>query len=85
MKKAPVIFLMSAVFERTMNKYGEFGYRLILQESGHICQNFYLTATSMGLGGCGLGGVEDKLANKLLDIDGINEASVYAFALGKKQ
>lgn len=83
-KNAAAVFIMTAVFERTMMKYQEFGYRLILEEAGHLCQNFYLVSGAMGLAGCGLGGFYDKPANELLDIDGINEAAIYAFALGNK-
>jgi SagB-type dehydrogenase family enzyme len=85
MQKAAVIFIITAVFERTMMKYQEFGYRLILEEAGHLCQNFYLVAAAMDLAGCGLGGFSDKLANQLLEIDGKNEGAVYAFAFGKNK
>ena len=47
---AAALMLMTAVFERTQWKY-EFAraYRVVLAESGHLCQTFCLTATWLGL------------------------------------
>jgi SagB-type dehydrogenase family enzyme len=83
-KRAAVAFVMTAVFWRTNNKYGERGHRYILLEAGHIGQNIYLTAEALGLACCALGGTRDKALEQLLDIDGVTESVVYAVAAGKR-
>ena len=82
---ASLIIFLTAVFWRTQNKYGERGYRFILQESGHIGQNIYLVSETLGLKCCALGGfrISDEQIEKLLDIDGVTESLVYTLAVGK--
>jgi SagB-type dehydrogenase family enzyme len=84
-QKSSILVFFSAVFERTQMKYGQRGYRFILQESGHIGQNIYLICEALGLKCCSLGGfrISDKEIEKLLDIDGVTESVVYAMAIGK--
>jgi SagB-type dehydrogenase family enzyme len=54
-----------------------------LLEAGHIGQNLYLAATSMGLGACVVGAFLDDNLNNLLGIDGEEEAALYLIAVGK--
>ncbi len=82
-KNAAVAVVMTSVFWRNQNKYGERGYRYILQESGHIGQNIYLVCEALGLKCCALGGTRDENLEKLIDIDGITESIVYGLAIGK--
>lgn len=81
-KSAPIIILTTAVFKRTTIKYGDRGYRHILQESGHLGQNIYLLSSILDLSCCAIGGYMDDKLNKLLDIDGLNEAVIYVLAIG---
>jgi SagB-type dehydrogenase family enzyme len=80
-----LIVFMTAVFSRTQNKYGGRGYRFILQESGHIGQNFYLVSEALGLKCSALGGhqVPDTEIEEWLSIDGVNESLIYSVAIGK--
>lgn len=80
---AAVIFFLSAVFERTLGKYGSRGYRYILLEAGHIVQNVYLAATAMDLGALAVCGFVERNVEKLLKIDGIEESPVYVVAVGQ--
>lgn len=82
-KGAGVVFILTAVFRRNQNKYGERGYRYILLEAGHIGQNTYLTSEALGIKCCGMGGTRDEKLEKLLDIDGVSESIVYALSLGR--
>ena len=82
-KDAAVAFVMTAIFSRTQDKYGERGYRYILLEAGHIGQNMYLVSEALGLKCCALGGTRDEELEKLIDIDGVTESVVYALAVGK--
>lgn len=82
-EKAPVIFCISAVFDRCQSKYGPRGYRFVLLEAGHVGQNLCLHAQDDGLASLFLGGYNDAVLNDLLGLDGVAEAVVYTMAAGK--
>jgi SagB-type dehydrogenase family enzyme len=83
--QANVCFLLSAVFQRTRWKYRERAYRYVLLEAGHVGQNLYLAATSMGLGACAVGAFLDHQLNELLGLDGAAEAVLYVVSVGQRQ
>jgi SagB-type dehydrogenase family enzyme len=76
-----VIFL-SQVIQRMRPKYQDRSYRYGLLEAGHIGENGYLAAVSLGLGACGVGAFMDDQINDMLGIDGVEEAAVYMLAVG---
>jgi SagB-type dehydrogenase family enzyme len=80
--QAQVCFVLSAVFQRTRWKYRERTYRYVMLEAGHIGQNLYLAATSLGLGACAIGAFLDEELNRLLGADGEEEAAVYLLSVG---
>ena len=80
--RAPVVLALAAVFERSRSKYGERSYRYVLMECGHVAQNVYLAATSMGLGACAVGAFMDDALNALLGLDGVEEAALYLICIG---
>lgn len=82
-KNAALSIVMTAIFWRNQNKYGERGYRMILQESGHIGQNVYLISEALDLKCVALSGTWDENLEKLIDIDGVTESVIYALAVGK--
>ena len=78
-----VAVLLVAVFGRTVAKYGERGYRLVLLDAGHAAQNLLLTAEQLHLGAVAVAGFcDDSLATDL-HIDGVSEAVVHTIMLGK--
>lgn len=79
---AAVVFIWSAIFKRSKCKYGERAYRYIYLDAGHIAENLALCATSMGLGSCQIGALFDDEVNELIDIDEINESTIYMSAVG---
>ncbi len=81
--QAGVCFILSAIFQRTRWKYHERAYRYVLLEAGHIGQNLYLAATSMGLGACAVGAFYDAEVNRLFGLDGETEAALHIIAVGK--
>ena len=81
-KGACVCFILTAMFERTMSKYSDRGYRYILLEAGHIAQNICLLATGLGLGSLCMSGMIDTKLERMLWIDGWAEASIYAVIVG---
>ena len=52
---ASVVFIWTAVVQRSKWKYRERGYRYLYLDGGHIGQNLYLAATTLGLGCCTVG------------------------------
>jgi SagB-type dehydrogenase family enzyme len=82
--RANVCFVLSAIFQRTRWKYRERAYRYVLLEAGHIGQNLYMAATSMGLGACAVGAFLDGELNALLGLDGVEEAVLYVVSVGER-
>ena len=80
---AAALFIMTAVFARTMWKYGRArAYRVVLLETGHLCQTFCLTATRLGLGPFSTAALKDSLIEKDLGLDGISESVLYVAGVG---
>jgi len=82
--KSAVNILWTAIIERSKWKYLQRCYRYIYMDAGHMGQNFYLITEALGLGACTIGAIYDEELNQLLDIDGINETSIYVGVLGRK-
>ncbi len=81
--QAACTIIVSAVFNRSLKKYRDRGYRYLLIEAGHIGQNVMLAATALGLGSCGLGGFFDVELAQLLKLELARELPLYAIALGR--
>lgn len=80
---AAVTVLFGAIFPRTLLKYRERGYRLVLLDAGHAAENLMLAATAMGLGSTGLGGFLDDALNDLVRLNGEDENVLYAVSVGR--
>lgn len=80
--KANVVFVLSAISQRTRWRYQERSYRYVMLEAGHIGQNIYLTVAGMGLGACAVGAFWDDDVNRLIQVDGKHEAVVYLLTVG---
>jgi len=81
--QSQVCFVLSVIFQRLRWKYRERTYRYSLLEAGHIGQNLYLAATSMGLGACAVGAFLDDELNDLLELDGQEETALYMISVGQ--
>ena len=82
-KKAAALFLMTAVFRRTMWKYDYArAYRVVLLDAGHLCQTFCLVATWLGLAPFCTAALKDTLIERDLGIDGIRESAIYVAGVG---
>ena len=78
-----VVLFVTMILQRMRPKYQDRSYRYGLLEAGHLGENAYLAATSMGLGACGIGAFMDDAINEMLGVDGVEEAAVYMLAAGK--
>jgi SagB-type dehydrogenase family enzyme len=81
--QANLVLVFTAILQRLRWKYQERAYRYALIEAGHLGQNVYLAATSMGMGACAVGAFLDDNLNAMLGVDGRNEAAVYMLSVGK--
>lgn len=73
--------VITAVYERTMAKYGQRGRRYAILEAGSVAENIYLQAESLGLGTVGIGAFIDEKVQEVLDIPK-NRHPLYIMPLG---
>ncbi len=81
--KANLVFFYSCVFYRAEWRYGIWAHGPVLMDSGHVTENLYLAATSIGLGGCAIAAVDPGAANSLFGLDGEEESIFYAMPVGR--
>ena len=80
-RDAPVVFVITAVYERTAAKYGDRAERYALLEAGHAAQNLLLQAVALDLGAVVIGAFyDDQLSKGLLLPAG--EAPIYVIPTG---
>ena len=84
LRNAPVVLVLTGLFQRTRWKYHERHYRYVCWEGGHVAQNVYLAAEAAGLGACMVGAFFDRVLNELLRIDGKSEAALGLLAVGPR-
>lgn len=75
--------IISSIFERTLMKYGDVGYRFILEEAGAVMQNLYLVGAAIGIKILALAGVEEENINDILDFDGTEESMISLLVVGR--
>lgn len=82
-RKAPMTVVITAVFQRTTDKYGERGIRYVYLEAGHAAQNLCLQAVSLGLGTVVIGAFRDKEVSTVMKIQG-KAYPLYVIPVGRK-
>jgi SagB-type dehydrogenase family enzyme len=66
---AAIIFVFTAIYQRTTRKYGERGVRYVHMEVGHAGQNLFLQAQALRLGTVVVGAFDDDEVRKVLNLD----------------
>ena len=84
LREAPVVLVLTGVFQRSRWKYRARHYRYVCWEGGHVAQNVYLAAEAAGLGACMVGAFLDGMVNDLVRVDGRTEAALGLVALGPR-
>ena len=79
-----VTFFWVAEVYRTSWRYGMRAYRYIYLDAGHVCQNLYLAAESIGYGVCAIAAFDDQLADTVFELDGKERFTAYMASVGKK-
>jgi nitroreductase len=54
----------------------------MLIDLGHLGQNVMLSAVDMGLGSCCIAAYDQRLCDAFLEIDGVDEYTVYMITVG---
>ena len=84
-RQAPAVFIVTAVYERTAQKYGEERTpRYVHLEAGHAAQNLLLQAVALELGGVPIGAFDDEEIQKTLGLPAGHQ-SLYLIPVGHPQ
>ncbi|MFQ6101036.1 MAG: SagB/ThcOx family dehydrogenase [Anaerolineae bacterium] len=80
--EAPCVFAISAIFERTTQRYRERGQlRYVPMDTGHAAQNLLLQAVALGLVSVPVGAFDDDAVKKVLFLPKHEEA-LYILPVG---
>jgi SagB-type dehydrogenase family enzyme len=82
-RRAALVLVLSAVYERITEKYGERGIRYVHMEAGHAAQNVYLQAVPLQLGTVVIGAFQDQEVKRLLKM-AAGESPLYIMPVGKR-
>jgi len=83
-RHSAITFIWSAVIYRMKWRYGERAYRYIFLDAGHVAQNLYLSAETIGCGVCAIAAFSDDDMNHILGLDGKEQFVIYMATVGKK-
>ncbi len=79
---APCVFVFSADFQRTTERYGDRGgSRYVPMDTGHAAQNMLLQAVALGLAGVPVGAFDDAAVRQVMALPA-NEEPLYIVPVG---
>jgi SagB-type dehydrogenase family enzyme len=68
-RKAPAVFILTAIYERTAKEYGtQRSTRYVHLEAGHAAQNLLLQAVALDLGAVSIGAFDDQEIRQVLGL-----------------
>jgi len=80
--EAPCVFVVTAIFERTMERYEERGkLRYVPMDAGHATQNLSLQAVALNLGSASVGAFDDEAVKQVLALPD-EEEPMYIIPVG---
>ncbi len=85
MNSSSAVIITTGIIERVYIKYGERGYRFLMQESGFIGLSISLLVEAISLASCMLGGYIDDKVNNFLGVDGVFETVNNIIVIGKNK
>lgn len=74
--------VLTAVYQRTIDEYGERGIRYVHMETGHVGQNIHLQAAALGVGTVAVGAFDDNAVARLLRLPE-SEKPIYIMPFGR--
>lgn len=81
-KSGAANIVITAVFSRTVKKYGKLGKRFVFMEAGHAAQNIYLQTVSLNLATVSIGAFDAAQVRQSMGI--IDEEPLYLLPVGEK-
>ena len=81
--QAPAVFFWACIPYRMEWRYAAASHKVIALDAGHICQNLYLAAESIGCGTCAVAAYDQARADRLLGLDGRDEFVIYLAPVGR--
>jgi len=81
---AAVTFFWTTIPARMEWRYGMAAHKVIAIDIGHVCQNLYLACTALHAGACAIAAYDQEACDRLLDVDGKEEFTIYISSVGKK-
>ena len=81
--RGAVTFIWTTIPYRMEWRYSLAAHRVILIDAGHVCQNLYLACEAIQAGTCAVAAYDQEQLDKLLNIDGLDEFSIYLAPVGK--
>ncbi len=83
--QAPLVFILTAVFERIYWKYKDRAFRYALMDTGYILENLVIASALLNLKANLIGDFIDRKMNNMLNINHENEATFIVAAIGESE
>ncbi len=80
---APITIAWTVIPYRMEWRYDAAAHRVIAMDVGHVCQNLYLACEAINAGTCAIAAYHQEKMDKLLQVDGEDEFTVYLAPVGK--
>lgn len=80
-----VLFIWTTTPYRTEWRYDYASAKVIAMDLGHLCQNLYLACESIGYGTCAVGAYDQAESDKLVEVDGTDEFTIYMAPVGRQK
>lgn len=81
-RDAAIVIVLTALYERTTERYGERGKMYVHMDVGHAAENVLLQATALGLGSVPVGAFRTRTTAQLLGLPE-NEVPLYLLPVGR--
>lgn len=81
--EAPLTFVISGIYNRSEQRYGDRAVRYTWMEAGHISQNCYLVATARDLGTVAIGAFDEEAVAEIMGLSD-DEIPLYLMPVGKR-
>lgn len=82
LRRAPAVFVLTAVYSRSTLKYNHRGIRYVDMETGHAAQNLCLQAVALRLGAVMIGAFHDDQVKRII-APGNDEQPLYLIPVGR--
>ncbi len=80
--ESAAVFVWTTIPYRAEWRYSIVAHKLIAIDAGHICQNLYLAAESIGAGTCAIAAYDQKAVDEVIGVDGEEEFVIYLAPVG---